>query len=474
MTASTLPPLVVDLDGTLTPSDTLMESVVLLARVNPLYLLCLPWWLLQGRARLKERIAEKVSFDASVLCWNEPFVAWLREQKAAGRRIILSTAAHESIAQAVAAELGLFDQVMATRDGHNNKGAGKLAAIESAVGPHFVYAGDSRADLAIWPASKGAVLVGASAGVAAAARQQTRVEAEFDRPRARLADWVRLLRPHHWAKNLLLFVPLLTSFQFNQPATVMLALLAFAAFSLLASATYILNDIWDIHNDRSHPRKRLRAIARCVIGVPQAVLASAALFAASLVLACQISPAFTGVLLAYMLVTTLYSFHFKKVPITDVMLLSLLFTLRIFAGATAIEVQLSSWLMAFSVFIFFCLALVKRCAELMALMRVNQLQTVGRGYHVEDLPTLTMVGIGAGLCAVVVLGLFIAAPETQARYAHPQVLWGIGVVLIHWIARIWLATTRGEMDDDPLVYSLKDRASQLSIAAMIGLTLLAK
>jgi phosphoserine phosphatase len=254
--------LVVDLDGTLTPTDTLWESVVTVLRHWPLALLLLPFWLVEGRARFKVQIAQRASLSPDLLPFNEKLVAYLREQRAVGRRLVLATAAHRSIADAVAAKLGFFDSVLASEGATNLKGARKLEAIQAQIGSNFSYAGDSRADLAIWRHAQSAVLVGVTAQVRAQALLTTRLEREFNHPtpsgRSQLAAWARALRVHQWLKNLLLVVPAFTSFSFESAQAWAALLTGFLAFSLLASATYILNDLLDLDSDRAHPRKRFR------------------------------------------------------------------------------------------------------------------------------------------------------------------------------------------------------------------------
>lgn len=250
-------PLVVDLDGTLTPTDTLVESVIRIIKQSPINLLRLPFWLIHGRAGFKEKIAAQSSIDVELLPYNELLLDYLRKEKAKGRQIILATAAHQSIAKAVANHTDLFDQVLATEGNRNLKGATKLQAIQENVGNKFIYAGDSQADIPIWKAAEAAILVNVSQNTAETVQQNTVIERQFHENKVNLALWLRALRIHQWLKNLLLFVPLLTAFSFFDINKLISMTLAFLAFSLAASATYIGNDIWDLENDRSHPRKRL-------------------------------------------------------------------------------------------------------------------------------------------------------------------------------------------------------------------------
>lgn len=465
--------LVVDLDGTLTPTDTLVESLIKLVKQSPLNLLRLPMWLLKGRAGFKDAIAAHAGISAEHLPYRASLLSYLRSEKEKGRRIILATAAHKSIAQGVSAHLGLFDEVLATDVGHNLKGKAKLEAIRQRLGNEFVYAGDSQADIPIWKAAKGAVLVGVAPRIAAAIRRDVPIEQEFPKEDSGLSVWLRALRVHQWLKNLLLFVPLLTAFSFMEMDKLATMVVAFLAFSFAASATYILNDLLDLENDRAHPRKRLRPFASAQLPILQGLAVAATALVLAFVMAFAVSKGFFLVLLLYLVLTSAYSWVLKGYVLIDVLVLSLLYTLRILAGSVAIGIATSSWLLAFSVFLFLSLALVKRCAELVLLDQRGAAATRGRDYRISDLVVLWPLGVGAALSAVVVFGLFISAPETQARYATPHLLWLVAIGLIYWLGRLWIKTSRGEMHDDPVIYAIKDKGSRIAVFAMILSTLVA-
>lgn len=467
--------LVVDLDGTLTPTDTLHESLALLSRTRMLDLLRLPLWLLGGRARFKAELARRVQLNVAVLPWNEPVLEYLREQRLAGRRIVLATAAHRSIAEAVAEHLGLFDAVLSTGDGDNLKGEAKLRAILRSEGSAFVYAGDSRADLKVWAGAAGAVLVGTTTAVESALRESgVPVEQQFPRPARNFMPWLKMLRVHQWLKNTLLFVPLLTALPEHALAALWILTKAFAAFSMAASATYIFNDLGDLANDRAHPRKRLRPLASGVIPIKQAAALSWALLATAFALAALTSTGFVVVLSIYVASTLTYSAALKSYVLLDVLTLALLYMLRIVAGAVTIAVPVSSWLLVFSGFMFFSLGMVKRCAELVTIQQQGRTAARGRDYRTDDLRVLFPLGVGASLSAAVVFGLFIAAPETASRYANHDVLWAVACGLTYWLGRLWIKTSRGEMHDDPVVYAMRNRGSRLIVAAMVLTVLVAR
>lgn len=466
-------PLVVDLDGTLLRTDTLHESALLLLKrsvLNPVRMLV---WLLRGRSALKTEIASRIDLQAGALPWNEDVLAYLREQKAAGRTVILATAAHRSIAEMAARHTSVFDGILATTADVNLKGLAKLEAICAQYGSRFDYVGDSRADIPIWRAARAAITVNAPPAVMAQVRPHVKVERSFNDPSVSLKDWARALRVHQWLKNLLIFVPALTAFSLADPGTLLRLSVAFLAFSLSASATYIVNDLWDLANDRAHPRKRNRPFASGRLRIHQGLAACTALLLAGLTVAALLSTKFLGALLLYLILTSAYSWVLKQYVLLDVIMLSMLYTLRIIAGAMASGIQISSWLLAFSGFLFLSLALVKRCSELVTLGQMGKSASSGRDYRVTDNAVLMPLGIGAALSAVVVFGLFVNTPETRGRYGTPEALWGVALALTYWLGRLWIKTSRGEMHDDPIVYALRDRGSRLIVMAIIGITVFA-
>jgi len=463
-------PIVVDLDGTLTPADTLAESLVLAIRRAPSILPRLPLMLAGGRANLKARVAEAVAGHADwpALPYSKPLLDYLAAEKRKGRRIVLATAANRAIADSVATHLGLFDAVLASDHGNNCKGRKKLEAILTSEGSEFIYAGDSAADMELWAFSKRAILVGVGNAVRARVRAAgITVIKEIHHPVAGTAEWIRALRLHQWLKNLLLFVPLLTSFTFLDLHKTTALVAAFFAFSFCASGTYLLNDLWDLSNDRRHPRKKNRALASARISIAHGLGAAAVLGLLGIGIAATLALKFGAILILYILLTTLYSWTLKSMILIDVILLALLYTLRIVAGAAAADIVPSVWLLGFSVFVFLSLALIKRCAELVAIRQTGGEFASGRDYRVSDLVVLWPMGTASFLCAVIVFSLFASGADVASRYATPQMLWLVAVCLIYWLGRLWIKTARGEMDDDPLVYAIRDFGSRVSIAVML-------
>ena len=467
-------PLVVDLDGTLTPTDTLVESVFSLLKKNPANILLLFFWLFAGRAGFKRRVATASNFSIETIPWREDFLGWLRDQHKDGRILILATAAHQTIADDAARHLGFFQQVISTDGGDNLKGAAKLQEIQKTIGTRFSYAGDSSADLPIWHVAETAVLVGASRAVRREVHDNAKVEIEFQNQKVGFAVWLRALRVHQWLKNVLLFVPILAAFAFNDVAKMTAVLIAFVSFSFAASATYIFNDLWDLESDRKHPRKRYRPFASASLSILHGVAVAGMLLLASLILACLVSYSFAAMVVGYIVLTTLYSWTLKHYVLIDVLMLAVLYTFRVLAGSVATQVPITQWLLAFSIFMFFGLALIKRCAELKSLQMAQKKSTEGRDYRVDDLAVLWPLGIAASLCSVVVFGLYVGTPQTMSSYANADLLWLVGIGLLYWNARLWIKTGRGEMHDDPIVFAARDFGSQLTLLTMVGLTVLAR
>jgi len=467
------PPLVVDLDGTLTPSDTLWETLFLLAREQPLALLRALFHLRHGRAALKARLASLARPDHGSLPLNAPLVDWLGTQAAAGRTLVLATASDQHLALAIADQVGLFDLVLASDGQRNLKGPVKAAVLVERYGQGgFDYVGDSRADLPVWRHARQAIVVG-GAGLAQAAAQVAVVGHYFPAP-PRAAALLRALRPHQWVKNLLLFLPLVAAHQLGDGPHLLAAALAFLVFSLTASSVYLLNDLLDLPADRAHPRKCQRPFAAGTLPLAWGALLSPLLLVAALGLSLIFLPRlFSLILLGYYLLTTAYSFGLKRKPVVDVLLLAALYTLRVIAGAAAVNIVPSFWLLAFSLFIFLSLALAKRYTELDGLRQQGALTAAGRGWHVDDLPLVQSLGTGAGLAAVLVLALYIDSAPARQLYASPQALWLVCPLLLYWISRLWFKAHRGEMHDDPVVFALRDRMSLVIGVFTVAIVLLA-
>ncbi len=465
--------LAVDLDGTLIRTDLLHESVLMLIKQNPFYLFLLPIWLLKGKAHLKQMIAERADIPVSLLPYNNELVDYLREQHQAGRRIMLATASNGRYAEAIAAHLGIFDLVLASDSVNNQSGSNKLQGIQEMLGDaSFGYAANSAIDLPIWAEAEDAVLVNVSSGVRQKVERKTTVTKVFDHGGSYLKAFGRAIRPHQWLKNMLLFVPLVLSHQLENGQLVWQTMLGFISFSLCASSVYLLNDLLDLPADRQHPTKRLRPFAAGDLPVVYGVVGLVVLLAAALVVALQLPKFFIAALCLYYVSTLAYSLWLKRAVLVDGLVLAALYTLRLIAGAAAISVAPSFWLLAFSMFTFLSLALIKRYSELQLLHARGQGQLVGRSYRSVDMETLAQLGASSGYLAVLVLAFYINSSDVLELYSRPEFLWLLCPMMLYWISRMWLLARRHEMHEDPVVFTMKDRRTYwLALIACITLAI---
>ncbi|WP_119941428.1 UbiA family prenyltransferase [Neorhizobium sp. NCHU2750] len=457
-------PLAVDLDGTLISTDLLWESVFQLLRVNPLYFFLLPIWLLSGKARLKSEIARRVTIDASHLPYREDFVSYLRAERVRGRELVLVTAAAEPFAKAVAAHLGLFSAVYHTDDKTNLASEKKAALLSKLYGPQgFDYAGNDRADIAVFEAARDAVVVAPDA--AADRYQKAHSSTRFDSKPTTIKTYIKMLRVHQWLKNFLVFASPVLAHTVFQLETFVDTTLALVAFSMSASAIYIINDILDLPLDRQHPTKRNRPFASGAISIPYGLLISVLLLVATASICTLLPLQFAATIVLYLVVTTAYSLALKRMLLIDVICLAGLYSLRILGGKAATDLPLSFWLIAFGLFFFLSLALVKRYVELRYATVDEGDRIAGRGYRPEDIDIVAQSGVASAFAAAMVLSLYIQSPDIRALYHQPWVIWPLVPMVLYINVRIWILAHRKEMDDDPVVFIATDWRSQLFIAA---------
>ncbi|WP_428425448.1 UbiA family prenyltransferase [Methylibium sp.] len=467
---TTLPPNVyVDLDGTLIATDLLHESVLKLLRASPLDALRLPAWLMRGKAYMKQQIAQRVSFDWALLPYRPEVLDLVRRARGQGRRVVLATASDESFAAAVARHLGLFDAVLASDGSTNLSGRRKLDAIRAdAAGQPFCYVGDGFVDLAVWSGAASAVVVSNSAALGRRVRESTPIEAEIGLPKARLRDYLYGIRLHQWLKNLLVFVPLLPILRSATPSMDVSELWMFITFGLCASSIYVFNDLLDLEADRQHRRKRNRPFASGVIPIAHAMLIGLSLLLFGVAWAFLALPMPAALmLLGYLALTTVYSLWLKRKMLLDVFALASLYTVRILAGAAAIEVEFSFWILAFSIFIFLSLALAKRYVEIDELKGGGRSSIKGRTYSSGDGLFVLAAGVTAGEISILTISLYMNDPLIALKYRHPHILWGLCPLLLYWIVRIWMKAYRNELHDDPVVFTAKDHVSQLIVIASV-------
>ncbi len=469
-------PLFVDMDGSLVAADLLWESTMLFAATHPFEIWRLPLWVLSGKAGFKQTISARALPDPASLPYHAEVLDFLRSEKRRGRKLILATAGDTRAAESVAAHLGLFDGVLASDGFTNLSGVRKLAAIvQGSGGAAFGYVGNSRIDLPLWEKAGDAHVVDAGPKLLRAANAVCKPRSIFTKRSGGLRAWWTALRPTQWIKNILLIVPLFAAHRVGEPGLLAQALIAIAAFCACASSVYIVNDLVDLDGDRRHPRKRSRPFASGALSIPAGLALAAALLLSSFTVSALLLPReFTGLLATYLTLASAYSFFFKRRLLQDVFVLAGLYTMRIIAGGAATGVEISPWLLAFSLFFFLSLAFVKRYAELLMVADRAEQQASGRNYLTGDISLIESVGPNSGYIAVLVLCLYINSPATEGMYAHPGWLWLLCPILLYWITRMWFLARRRTLADDPVVFAVRDRVSLLAGLAAGAVFLLSR
>jgi 4-hydroxybenzoate polyprenyltransferase len=467
-------PLVVDLDGTLLETDLLIESLARLLRQTPLALLALPGWLLKGRANLKSEVARRVELDPALLPYRAALLDYLRSEHDKGRQIVLATASDERYAHRVADYLKLFDLVLASDGNTNLSGERKRSRLVQQFGERgFDYVGNEFRDLAVWSAARKAIVVNPKPRLLRAVAKVAECESAFaDRP-ANLNEYLTALRPEHWLKNLLVFVPIFAAHLFLVPEPFVRTVVAFVGFCCCASSGYLINDLLDLQADRRHPQKRMRPFASGRLPLTYALSMAPALLALGCGLAALLSPLSLAILLLYFTLTLAYSLGLKRVALLDILVLATLYTLRIIAGSAAIAIWPSVWLLGFSMFLFTSLAFVKRYAELVVMRSIQGDQAKARGYELSDAELLASKGTASGYAAILVLALYIASGAVKANYSRHELIWLVCPLMLYWLGYLWLIAHRGKMYHDPLVFALRDRTSRVLIVLMVATVILA-
>ena len=472
--AATSRPLCVDLDGTLVKSDTLVDSLLVLARHHPFRLIGLIRPLLGGKAAFKAYVTSHVELDVAHLPYNRKVLEFLRVERHKGRRIYLATGANEALARRVAAHLGLFSDVLGSDHATNLTGSRKLERLRSSLGrDDFDYIGNDTPDLPLLAHATGKMVANPSARLRRKLRARHIVPTDcFEEHNGTLRSILKAARLHQWAKNILMFLPLLLAHG-SSIKRLAVVLFAFACFSLAASATYIVNDLLDIEADRRHLRKRARPFAAGDLSALSGILLAGALLVLAFAGALAVTPMFFLWLAVYLVSTLAYSLYFKRVALVDVLVLSGLYTLRIEAGAAASQTPISNWMAGFSIFLFLALAFVKRFSELETLRAIAAHPRNDRGYIVADLEQLRAFGTTSSYAAVVIFAIYINGDDVIRLYHHPAFLWLIVPLQILWLSRIWLLASRGELNEDPVVFAITDKVSLLIGAAVAVVALLA-
>jgi 4-hydroxybenzoate polyprenyltransferase/phosphoserine phosphatase len=469
-------PIVVDLDGTLVNSDMLVENLFLFLRLYPCRVFHVLAWLMRGKACLKRNLADAVLPEASALPYNQCLVTWLKTQRAQGRHLVLATASDQRIAERVAAHVGLFDEVLGTNDVNLSSSAKRDVLVERYGDKGYEYVGNSMADLVVWASASLIHVANPGGGVLSKVRRLGGIANVFDERPSRLRSLCKELRIHQWAKNALIFVPLLASHRLLEWPLLCKGIIAFIAFGACASSVYLLNDLFDLPDDRRHPSKCHRPLAAGSLSIVSALLLIPSLFFGAIVLAVvALPPGFVMVLGAYYLLTLAYSIYLKRKVMLDVITLASLYTIRVIAGAQAVAVATTVWMLAFCIFLFLSLAFIKRYTELRdTLSQRRNVKLAGRGYLPADFALLASLGGASGYLSVLVLALYINDVATSMLYRSPQWMWGACLLLLYWLSRTWIIAHRGLMHDDPIVFALRDKVSYLTAFLFVLVFLLAK
>lgn len=466
-------PLVVDLDGTLAPVDTLHESILSLISSKPSALFRLVGWATGGRGAISRNMAKECMLSASDLPINDDVLGMIRDARAAGRKIALVTSADQRQADAIAEDLELFDEVKGSDGNAPFNGEAKAAWLAERYGVNgFDYIGSHRSDLPVWAQARHVF----SAHADDATRRELDAlgkNAKHVTPQAgglsKLKPYLKAMRPHQWLKNMLVFVPALAA---HEPSAFLPSLMAFVLFSLVASSAYLLNDMLDLAADRAHPRKRKRPFAAGDIPVANGMIQFVGLLAISGIVALWTQPLFFAVLATYFALTLLYSFVLKRKLIIDICTLGGLYTIRIVGGAAAASIMISPWLLGFSMFIFLSLAAVKRLAEITDMVKRGETSAAGRAYEVRDLPVVLGIALASGYSAAMIFALYISSETVVSLYSMPELLWLFCPILLYWISRMTIIAHRGEMHDDPIVFALRDKVSLVVLSLMGALFVL--
>lgn len=471
-------PLVVDLDGTLLRTDSLYECSSKFILSHPLNFFIILSWLWKGIAYLKTKLFTHTHLDPTCLPFNQALLAWIKKQKQSGRRIILATATHEAFAKQISKHTGLFDLVLASSDSTNLKGIKKRDALVGLFGKRgFDYVGNSYADIPIWLAARKSYVVSSSQKFIVYLKNIINIEYAFpSRSVSMILTIAKVLRLHQWIKNILIFLPLFAAQKFTDVTSVKQCFISFFLFGLTASSVYILNDISDIEDDRHHKYKRNRPFAAGDANLISGWIAWPCIlivaFSLSLI---YFSWFFLIVLASYFIITLAYSFLLKKIAMLDVITLASLYTLRIIAGGASIDIDVTFWLLAFSIFVFLSLAFIKRYSEIMDSHILSPKKPIrGRGYNPQDLQLVSTMGITSGYLSILILALYIQDPQTIRLYSSPQFVWLACPILLYWITYLWLLAHRGLMHQDPLLFAIQDKVSWIAGVLFVGVFALAK
>jgi len=469
-------PLCVDCDNSLIATDLLYEACFLLIKQNPAKLFSIPFWLLKGKAFLKNQLAQYVTFNFASLPYRPEVLALINVAKKEQREVVLATASPKKWADGIAEHLNCFSQVLATEGEVNLSAKNKADKLVQLFGNQaYEYVGDSSDDIVVWKHAQKAVVINKKNILLKKVPDYPQQNITYIKPpTATLKSYVKAIRVHQWLKNALIFVPLLASHQLLNADLLINSALAFVAFSFCASSVYILNDLLDLESDRQHHSKYKRPFASGIVPILQGTLLIPILLGAAIYISlAYLPPLFSFTLFIYYVMTLAYSVKLKQQVIVDVLILAALYTIRILAGSSATKIFPSFWLLEFSLFTFLSLALVKRHTEMATGLEKNKKTASGRGYYTEDLSVLMALGVGSAMCSVMVFSLYINSQIADELYPSKYWLWGVVPFILYWNSRLWMKTRRKEIPDDPVLFAVYDWQTLVILSAIMGLFYLA-
>lgn len=456
--------LIVDLDQSLIRNDLLWEQSLTWLKKAPWRCFLLLWWLLTGgKAHLKWQLSGRQPLDPASLPYNQAVLRLLEETRGYPQsKIMLASASPARWVETIAEHLKLFDHVISSTKEKNMKSHQKIAEIKRELGTQtFTYIGDTWADLPIWEKAHQRVVVNPTFFLEKRLRRSDKPLQVINEGTGFFRSLLKILRLHQSVKNLLLFLPILAAHKIGDKHLLIANSWAFFSFSFAAFFVYVLNDLLDIHADRSHTSKKFRPLASGDMSVLQAVGILPVLGGTSLICALQLEArGFLTWLIIYVIANIFYSFFLKKIFILDIVVLASMYTLRIFSGGAATEIEVSEWLLAFSNFFFFSLAALKRSTEL---MRSSASASSTRGYSRQDLPSMQIAGLAAGLISILIVVLYIQNPHVRVLYSHSDRLWFTTPVFLYWVTRVWALGYKDQINDDPVLFALKDKASWICL-----------
>lgn len=466
--------LCVDLDGTLINTDTLHEKILLFVTKNPLNFLLILFWMCRGKAFLKRQLAERVHLPIHSLPYNQELLSWIKAEKATGKKVILVTAADQKIADAIADYVGLFDEVLASDGIINLKSHHKALLLNQRFGEkNYTYTGNDKSDLQVWKSAQQAILVNKSPRLIRHIKKLTHLQYYFALKKLSLKAFLKAIRIHQYAKNILLFVPIITAHLIFDEQSWVAAIGGFMSFCCIASSVYLLNDLCDITTDRQHPNKSKRAIAMGLLSIKDAIFLTGIFFITAGMLAWNLPDSFKIIIGVYYTLTLTYSLYIKEKMLLDVITLSVLYTIRVAAGMTLLSVNAYSlWLLLFSIFLFLSLAFLKRVAELILLKKHNQMTILRRAYSTEHCTLLTNFGIASGFLAILILALYLNSATAIKLYHYPPMLILLFPIFIYWLCRIWILAIDGKVTDDPVLFAVHDKTSYIC-GLLIALVMIA-